>query len=51
MECEWNPYGNGAAIFMRSGNAACRFQHEIEVGMVGINLPIPVPMAFFSFGG
>jgi malonate-semialdehyde dehydrogenase (acetylating)/methylmalonate-semialdehyde dehydrogenase len=46
-----NPYGNGTAIFTRSGRAARRFQHEIEVGMVGINLPIPVPMAFFSFGG
>jgi len=46
-----NPYGNGTAIFTRSGGAARRFQHEIEVGMVGINVPIPVPMAFFSFGG
>jgi malonate-semialdehyde dehydrogenase (acetylating) / methylmalonate-semialdehyde dehydrogenase len=46
-----NPYGNGTAIFTRSGAAARRFQHEIEVGMVGINVPIPVPMAFFSFGG
>jgi len=46
-----NPYGNGAAIFTRSGGAARRFQNEIEVGMVGINVPIPVPMAFFSFGG
>ncbi len=46
-----NPYGNGTAIFTRSGGAARRFQNEIEVGMVGINVPIPVPMAFFSFGG
>jgi malonate-semialdehyde dehydrogenase (acetylating)/methylmalonate-semialdehyde dehydrogenase len=46
-----NPYGNGTAIFTRSGHWARRFQHEIEVGMVGINVPIPVPMAFFSFGG
>ncbi len=46
-----NPYANGTAIFTRSGAAARRFQHEIEVGMVGINVPIPVPMAFFSFGG
>ena len=46
-----NPYANGTAIFTRSGGAARRFQHEIEVGMVGINVPIPVPMAFFSFGG
>jgi malonate-semialdehyde dehydrogenase (acetylating)/methylmalonate-semialdehyde dehydrogenase len=46
-----NPYGNGTAIFTRSGAAARRFQNEIEVGMVGINIPIPVPIAFFSFGG
>jgi malonate-semialdehyde dehydrogenase (acetylating)/methylmalonate-semialdehyde dehydrogenase len=46
-----NPYGNGTAIFTRSGAAARRFANEIQVGMVGINVPIPVPMAFFSFGG
>ncbi len=46
-----NPYANGTAIFTASGGAARRFQNEIEVGMVGINVPIPVPMAFFSFGG
>jgi malonate-semialdehyde dehydrogenase (acetylating) / methylmalonate-semialdehyde dehydrogenase len=46
-----NPHANGTAIFTRSGAMARRFQHEIEVGMVGINVPIPVPMAFFSFGG
>jgi malonate-semialdehyde dehydrogenase (acetylating) / methylmalonate-semialdehyde dehydrogenase len=46
-----NPYANGTAIFTTSGAAARRFQNEIEVGMVGINVPIPVPMAFFSFGG
>jgi len=46
-----NPYANGTAIFTASGMAARRFQNEIEVGMVGINVPIPVPMAFFSFGG
>jgi malonate-semialdehyde dehydrogenase (acetylating) / methylmalonate-semialdehyde dehydrogenase len=46
-----NPYGNGTAIFTESGAAARRFQRESEVGMVGINVPIPVPMAFFSFGG
>ncbi len=46
-----NQYANGTAIFTASGAAARRFQHEIEVGMVGINVPIPVPMAFFSFGG
>ena len=46
-----NPYGNGVAIFTSSGGAARHFEEEIEVGMVGINVPIPVPMAFFSFGG
>jgi malonate-semialdehyde dehydrogenase (acetylating)/methylmalonate-semialdehyde dehydrogenase len=46
-----NLYANGTAIFTASGAAARRFQNEIEVGMVGINVPIPVPMAFFSFGG
>ena len=46
-----NPYGNGTAIFTRSGAHARRFERDIEVGMVGINVPIPVPMAFFSFGG
>jgi malonate-semialdehyde dehydrogenase (acetylating)/methylmalonate-semialdehyde dehydrogenase len=46
-----NPYANGTAIFTRSGHAARRFQQDVEVGMVGINVPIPVPMAFFSFGG
>jgi malonate-semialdehyde dehydrogenase (acetylating)/methylmalonate-semialdehyde dehydrogenase len=46
-----NPYGNGCAIFTSSGGAARRFQSEVTVGMVGINVPIPVPMAFFSFGG
>jgi malonate-semialdehyde dehydrogenase (acetylating)/methylmalonate-semialdehyde dehydrogenase len=46
-----NPYGNGTAIFTRSGAAARRFEHEVHVGMVGINVPIPVPMAFYSFGG
>ncbi|MFI6924124.1 CoA-acylating methylmalonate-semialdehyde dehydrogenase [Nonomuraea spiralis] len=44
-------YGNGTAIFTNDGGAARRFQHEVEVGMVGINVPIPVPMAFYSFGG
>jgi malonate-semialdehyde dehydrogenase (acetylating) / methylmalonate-semialdehyde dehydrogenase len=46
-----NPYGNGTAVFTSDGGAARRFQHEIEVGMVGINVPIPVPMAYYSFGG
>jgi malonate-semialdehyde dehydrogenase (acetylating)/methylmalonate-semialdehyde dehydrogenase len=46
-----NPYGNGVAIFTTSGAAARRFTREVQVGMVGINVPIPVPMAFYSFGG
>jgi len=46
-----NPYGNGVALFTSSGGAARHFEEEIEIGMVGINVPIPVPMAFFSFGG
>jgi malonate-semialdehyde dehydrogenase (acetylating)/methylmalonate-semialdehyde dehydrogenase len=46
-----NPYGNGTAIFTNDGGAARTFQNEIEVGMVGINVPIPVPLAFYSFGG
>lgn len=44
-------YGNGTAIFTNDGGAARRFQNEVEVGMIGINVPIPVPMAYFSFGG
>jgi malonate-semialdehyde dehydrogenase (acetylating)/methylmalonate-semialdehyde dehydrogenase len=46
-----NPFANGAALFTRSGHAARRFQEELDVGMLGINVPIPVPMAFHSFGG
>jgi len=46
-----NSYANGAAIFTGSGYEARRFQREVEVGMIGINVPIPVPMAFYSFGG
>jgi malonate-semialdehyde dehydrogenase (acetylating) / methylmalonate-semialdehyde dehydrogenase len=46
-----NPYGNGTAIFTNDGGAARRFQHEVEVGMVGVNVPIPVPVSYFSFGG
>jgi len=46
-----NPYANGAAIFTESGGAARRFESEIQVGMVGINVPIPVPVAYYSFGG
>jgi len=46
-----NPYGNGVAIFTNDGGAARRFVAEVEVGMVGVNVPIPVPMAYYSFGG
>jgi malonate-semialdehyde dehydrogenase (acetylating)/methylmalonate-semialdehyde dehydrogenase len=46
-----NPYANGVALFTRDGGAARRFEREIEVGMVGINVPIPVPVAWHSFGG
>ncbi len=46
-----HPYANGTAIFTNDGGAARKFQHEIRVGMVGINVPIPVPMAYYSFGG
>ena len=46
-----NPYGNGTAIFTASGEAARRFQRGVHVGMIGINVPIPVPMAYYSFGG
>jgi malonate-semialdehyde dehydrogenase (acetylating) / methylmalonate-semialdehyde dehydrogenase len=46
-----NPYANGTAIFTESGGAARRFENEIQVGMVGVNVPIPVPVAYFSFGG
>jgi malonate-semialdehyde dehydrogenase (acetylating)/methylmalonate-semialdehyde dehydrogenase len=46
-----NPWANGTAIFTSSGGAARRFENEIQVGMVGVNVPIPVPLAFYSFGG
>jgi malonate-semialdehyde dehydrogenase (acetylating)/methylmalonate-semialdehyde dehydrogenase len=46
-----NPYGNGTAIFTNDGGAARRFVTEVECGMVGVNVPIPVPMAYYSFGG
>jgi malonate-semialdehyde dehydrogenase (acetylating)/methylmalonate-semialdehyde dehydrogenase len=46
-----NPYGNGTAIFTNDGGAARRFQNEVEVGMIGVNVPVPVPMAYYSFGG
>jgi malonate-semialdehyde dehydrogenase (acetylating)/methylmalonate-semialdehyde dehydrogenase len=44
-------YGNGTAIFTNDGGAARRYQNEVQVGMVGINVPIPVPMSYYSFGG
>jgi malonate-semialdehyde dehydrogenase (acetylating)/methylmalonate-semialdehyde dehydrogenase len=46
-----NPYANGAALFTCDGGVARKFQHEVEVGMVGINVPIPVPASSYSFGG
>jgi len=46
-----NPYGNGTAVFTGSGEAARRFHRSVTVGMVGINVPIPVPVAYYSFGG
>ena len=46
-----NPYANGAAIFTESGGAARRFENEVSIGMVGVNVPIPVPVAYYSFGG
>lgn len=46
-----SPYGNGTAIFTNDGGAARRFQHEVQVGMIGVNVPIPVPVAYHSFGG
>ena len=46
-----NPYGNGCAIFTRDGGAARRFQFDVVCGMVGVNVPIPVPVAYYSFGG
>jgi malonate-semialdehyde dehydrogenase (acetylating)/methylmalonate-semialdehyde dehydrogenase len=46
-----NPYGNGTAIFTRDGGAARQFQFDCNAGMVGVNVPIPVPVAYYSFGG
>ncbi len=46
-----NPYGNGVALFTRDGAAAKRFQFEVKAGMVGVNVPIPVPVGYYSFGG
>jgi malonate-semialdehyde dehydrogenase (acetylating)/methylmalonate-semialdehyde dehydrogenase len=46
-----NPYGNGVALYTRDGGAARQFQTEVNVGMIGINVPIPVPVSYYSFGG
>jgi malonate-semialdehyde dehydrogenase (acetylating)/methylmalonate-semialdehyde dehydrogenase len=46
-----NHYGNGTAVFTSSGEAARRFQRGVHVGMIGINVPVPVPTAYYSFGG
>ena len=46
-----NPYGNGTAIFTNDGGAARQFANEVNVGMIGVNVPVPVPMAYYSFGG
>ncbi len=46
-----NPYGNGTAIFTSDGGAARQFTRGVHVGMIGVNVPLPVPMAFYSFGG
>jgi malonate-semialdehyde dehydrogenase (acetylating)/methylmalonate-semialdehyde dehydrogenase len=46
-----SPYGNGTAIFTNDGGAARRFQNEVQVGMIGVNVPIPVPVSYYSFGG
>ena len=46
-----NPYGNGCSIFTRDGDTARNFSSEANIGMVGVNIPIPVPVAYFSFGG
>jgi malonate-semialdehyde dehydrogenase (acetylating)/methylmalonate-semialdehyde dehydrogenase len=46
-----NPYGNGTAVFTTDGGAARKYCAQIEVGMVGVNVPIPVPVAYYSFGG
>ena len=46
-----NQYGNGTAIFTRDGGAARQFQYDVVCGMVGVNVPVPVPVAYYSFGG
>ena len=51
FKIEKNAWGNGTALFTRDGGAARRFQHEVEAGMVGINVPVPVPVGYHSFGG
>jgi malonate-semialdehyde dehydrogenase (acetylating)/methylmalonate-semialdehyde dehydrogenase len=49
--CNAHRFGNGVAVFTRSGGAAREFTHRVQCGMVGVNVPIPVPLAFYSFGG
>ena len=49
--CNDNEYGNGVAIFTRDGDAARDFASKVQVGMIGINVPIPVPLAYYTFGG
>ena len=49
--CSENPYGNGVAIFTRDGDSARDFASRVEMGMVGVNVPIPVPIAYYTFGG
>jgi malonate-semialdehyde dehydrogenase (acetylating)/methylmalonate-semialdehyde dehydrogenase len=46
-----NPYGNGTALFTRDGGVARQFQFDAQVGMIGINVPVPVPVSYYSFGG
>ena len=46
-----NPYGNGTALFTNDGGAARRFENDVQVGMIGINVPVPVPVSYYSFGG
>jgi malonate-semialdehyde dehydrogenase (acetylating)/methylmalonate-semialdehyde dehydrogenase len=46
-----NPYGNGTAVFTNDGGAARRFEADVNVGMIGVNVPVPVPVAYYSFGG
>jgi malonate-semialdehyde dehydrogenase (acetylating)/methylmalonate-semialdehyde dehydrogenase len=46
-----NPYGNGTAVFTNDGGAARRYEADVHVGMIGVNVPVPVPVAYYSFGG